>query len=53
MVARGRQQGRDVDIAVNVVGPAVQEDDRRTIGGTGFRISDIQKTGIDLLQGSE
>jgi hypothetical protein len=33
-----------------IVGPAVQEDDRRTIGGAGFHISDIQKAGIDLLQ---
>ena len=49
-VAGRRQQRRDVDKAVNVVGPAVQKNDRRTIGGTGFGITDIEQAGIDLLQ---
>ena len=49
-VARRRQQRRDIDIAVNVVGPAVQKNDRGTIGGAGFGVSDIQQAGIDLLQ---
>ena len=49
-VARRCQQGRDIDEAVNVVGPAVQKNDRRTIGGAGFGIADIEDAGIDLLQ---
>ena len=52
-VARRRQQRGDIDIAVNVVGPAVQKNDRRTIGGAGFSVSDVQDAGIDLLQRSE
>ena len=49
-VARRRQQRRDIDIGVNVVGPAVQKNDRGAIGGAGFGVSDIQDAGIDLLQ---
>ena len=49
-VARRRQQRRDIDIAVNVVGPAVQKNDRRTIGGTSLSVSNIQDAGIDLLE---
>ena len=49
-VARRRQQRGDIDKAVNVVGPAVQKDDRRAIGGASFSVSDIQDAGIDLLQ---
>ncbi len=52
-VARLRKPRRHVDIAVNIVGPAVQKHDRRTIGGTSFSVSDIQETGIDLLQQAE
>ena len=49
-VARRRQQRGDIDKAVNVVGPAVQKNDRGTIGGTGFGVSDIEEAGVDLLQ---
>ena len=52
-VARRRQQRGDIDKAVNVVGPAVQKNDRGTIGGAGFGVSDIQQAGIDLLQRAE
>jgi hypothetical protein len=38
---------------VDVVGPAVQENDRRTGGGTGFGVADIENAGIDLLQRCE
>src|SRR5918998_3104821 len=48
-VALRRQQRRYIDIAVNVVGPAVQKNNRRTIGGAGFSVSNIQDAGIDLL----
>ena len=37
-VARRRQQRRDIDKAVDVVGPAVQQDDRRAIGGAGLGV---------------
>ena len=49
-VAGRGQQRRDVDIAVDVVGPAVQQDDRRAVGRTVLGIADIQNAGIDLLQ---
>ena len=52
-VARRRQQRRDIDKAVNVVGPAVQKNDRRAIGRTGFGVADVQDAGIDLLQRRE
>ena len=52
-VAGRRQQRRHIDEAVNVVGPAVQKNDGRTIGGTGLSVSDIQGAGIDLLQRCE
>ena len=52
-IAGRRQQRRDIDEAVDVVGPAVQENDRRAIGRTGFGIADIEHAGIDLLQRAE
>jgi hypothetical protein len=52
-VAGRRQQRGDIDKAVNIVGPAVQKDDNRTIGGAGLGIADIQDAGIDLLQWTE
>ena len=52
-VAGRRQQRRDIDKAVNVVRPAVQENDRRSIVGTRFDISNVEQSRIDLLQGAE
>jgi hypothetical protein len=52
-IARRRQQRRDIDIAMDVVGPAVQENDHGTIGGAGFGVADIEDGGIDLLQRPE
>ena len=52
-VARRRQQRRDIDKAVDVVWPAVQQDDRRAVGRTRFGIADIQHAGVDLLQRAE
>ncbi|MGO9427720.1 hypothetical protein [Rhodoblastus sp.] len=52
-VARRRQRGRDIDVALDVIGPAMQEHDSRPFGGTCFRISDIEDTGVDLLQRGE
>ena len=52
-VARLCKPGRHVDIAVNVVGPTVQQHDRRTIALSSFRVADIQEAGIDLFQRTE
>jgi hypothetical protein len=49
-VARRRQQRRDIDKAVDVVGPTVQKDDWRAICRARFGICHIQDAGIDLLQ---
>ncbi len=31
----------------------MQQNDRGTVGGTGFGVADIEHTGVDLLQGCE
>ena len=49
-VSLRRQQGRDVDIGVDVVGPAVQQDDGRAVGGSEFGVADAQDPGVDLLE---
>ena len=48
-VALRRQQRGDVDVAVDVVGPAVQQDDRGTVGRAGLGVADVEQAGIDLL----
>ena len=48
--ARRRQQRRDIDIAVNIVGPAVQKNNDGPVGWAGLSVADIQDAGIDLLQ---
>ena len=53
VVARRCEQGCHIEIAVNIVRPAVQQHDRGTVGGTGLGISDIQGAGIDLLERAE
>ena len=45
-----RQHRDDIDEGVDVVGPAVQEDDDGTIGGPGFGITDSEDAGLDLFQ---
>ena len=52
-VAGRRQQGRDIDEAVDVVRPAVQQDDRRPVGRAGFRVADVESAGVDLLERGE
>jgi hypothetical protein len=49
-VAGRCQLRRDIDEAMDVVGPAVEEKNRRSIRGAGLDISNIEDTGIDLLQ---
>src|SRR5262249_40436416 len=46
-------QRSDIDKAVNVVGPAVQKNDYGPVCGTGLGVSNVQDTGIDLLERSE
>jgi hypothetical protein len=52
-VAFRRKPRRNVDKAVNVVGPAVQQQDRRTTGGASFSVSDMLEASIDLLKLAE
>ena len=52
-IARRRQQRRDIGVAVDVVRPAVQQDDRRTVGGTEVDVADVQEAGVDLLHRAE
>jgi len=50
----GRRQRRcNVDKTINVIRPAVQQNDGSTIGRAGFGIADIEHAGIDLLERSE
>jgi hypothetical protein len=49
-VAFRRKQGRNLGEAVNVVGPAVEENDRSPGSRTDVRVADVQDTGIYLFQ---
>src|SRR5262245_31274700 len=53
MIARRGQQRRHIDVAVNVIRPAVQEEDDGAIGWAGFGIADSEGAGLGLLEGSE
>lgn len=48
----GEERGY-VDEAVDVVGPAVQEEDDRAVGGTGLGVADVQDPRLDLLERAE
>ena len=52
-VARGGQQRGDVDVAVDVVRPAVQQEDRRPVGRAGVGVADVEDAGVDLPDGPE
>ena len=52
-VTLGREQWCDFVIAVNVVGPAVQQDHHRPIGRTGFGVGHIEQACLDVLQRAE
>ena len=41
---------RDVDIAVNVVGKAVQQDRNWAISRSRLVVGDVERTGIDVVQ---
>src|SRR5580693_2859755 len=47
------QQRSNVDIAVDVVRPTMQENHGSTIGWTCFNVADVEETCIDLLDGPE
>ncbi len=50
---RAARQRRDLGEGVDVVGPAVQQQDRRTILGPHLDIADVENAGVDLLQRAE
>src|SRR3981189_1548296 len=52
-VARSCEHGRDIDKAVNVVGPAVQKNHNGSVRGTGLCGTHLQYARIDLLQRAE
>src|SRR5262245_56172204 len=52
-IAGRGQQRRDINKGVNIVRPAVQEDDYWPIGGTGLSVPDVQGASINLLQRPE
>src|SRR5207253_749829 len=47
------EHGRDIDKAVNVIGPTVQQNHNGSTRWTALRVTYIQDAGIDLLQRSE
>jgi hypothetical protein len=49
-VAFGRKQGGDVDEAVDVIRPPVQENNRWAVRWAGLGVTDIENAGVDLLQ---
>ena len=49
-VTGGRQQRHHVVVAVDVVRPPVQQDDRRTIDGSGVDVAHVEKAGLDLAE---
>ena len=50
MEARRGQKACHFDKAVDIVGPAMQKNDSRTICRAVFGVSNIEEAGIDLLQ---
>src|SRR6202790_1939857 len=52
-VARRGQHRGDVNKAVNVIRPAVQKNDRRTIRRAGLGVADVELAGVYLLQRTE
>jgi len=52
-VARRRQQWGDLDEAVDVVRPSVQQEHWRTAWGTRFGVADVEDPGMDLLERSK
>jgi hypothetical protein len=52
-VTGGCQHRGNIDVAVYVVGPAVQQNDRGAMGRAGLGVSHVQKAGIDMSQRAE
>jgi hypothetical protein len=51
--AAGREQGRDLHIAMNVIRPAMQKQHGRPITRTDLVVADIEHGGLNLLDRSE
>ena len=51
-VAGRRQERNSVDVAVDVVRPAVEQDDRRPVDRPPVEVPDVQGAGIDLADGA-
>jgi hypothetical protein len=52
-VTRSHEPRDDVEVAVDVVRPAVQQEDRRAVGGTEVDVADVQEAGVDLPHRAE
>src|SRR5262249_27850362 len=52
-VAHPRQNRHNVDEAVNIVGPAMEQHDGKTITWASFYIADLQDTCVYLLRGAK
>jgi hypothetical protein len=52
-VTRRRQQRDDIDVAVDVVGPAVQQHGRGSVGWALVDVAHVEEAGRDLLDAVE
>jgi hypothetical protein len=52
-VALRRQDWDDIGVAVDVVGPAMEQNHRRAVGGAGLDVAEVEDARIDLLDGAE
>jgi hypothetical protein len=52
-VARRREHRGDIGEAVDVVGPSVQQNDRRSGRGAGFCVANVQQAGVYVPQRAE
>jgi hypothetical protein len=51
--SRGGKDGGDLDEAVNVIGPAMQQKNRRSAGGARLGEPNIEAAGVDLFEWTE
>ncbi|MNN67479.1 hypothetical protein D3C81_1831160 [compost metagenome] len=52
-ITLGREQRRDFIVAVNVVGPTVQQDHHRAVCWAGFGIGDVKHASLHMLERAE
>src|SRR3954462_9452233 len=48
-IPRGPERGRGLGVAVDVVGPTVEEHHGLTVGRPDLHVSDVERTGVALL----